>query len=263
MKTLVFASALFALSITDPAGAGAPSPEEQGEKIAQQLVSRNAGYKDMSAQIEMTLKDDGGGESKRRFTLKVLERPDPSSGDYLLIVFDSPADVKNTAVLSHARVGQDDEQWLYMPAVNRVKRIATSSRTSAFMGSEFSFEDLTANEARKYAWKLVGNEPCGSLSCFVVEARPKDASSAYSKRVLRIDTGELRIQSVDLFDRGGARSKTLTYDGYRKMDNRYWRSQTWTMKNHQSKKSTVLTFSDVKLGNGFTVRDFSAGKLGS
>jgi hypothetical protein len=166
-------------------------------------------------------------------------------------------------VLSHARVGEDAEQWLYLPSLNRVKRIAANNRTGAFVGSEFSFEDLTANEGRKYVWRLVGNEPCGALSCFVVEAKPKDASSAYSKRVLKIDTTEMRIQSVDFFDRGGAHLKTLTYEGYKKLNDRFWRAQTWTMKNHQSKKSTVLTFTTMRLGNGYTVNDFSSGKLGN
>ncbi len=241
--------------------------EEKGQAVAQELALRNAGYKDLGGDVEMVLRDGGGGEAKRRFSLKVLEKPVAAAGDYSLIVFDTPADVKGTAVLSHAKVGDEDDQWLYLPAVKRVKRISSSNRTGSFVGSEFSFEDLTGNEGRKYSWKLLGVETCsnqsGAAQCFTVEAAPKDASSAYSRRVLHIDTVEMRVASIDFYDRKDVRIKTLAYDDYKKLDNKFWRAQSWTMKNHQSGKSTLLTFTSMRLGNGYSVSDFSTGKLGN
>jgi len=240
----------------------APTPEARGQALAAELAARNGGYKDLSGDVEMVLRDAGGGEARRRFSLKVLEKPVANAGDYSLIVFDAPADVKGTAVLSHAKIGDDDEQWLYLPSAHRTRRISSSNKTGAFAGSEFSFEDLTGNDGRKYDWRLVGQEACGSLQCFVVDAVPKDPASAYSKRVVRIDTQEMRIQTIDFFDRKGAKLKTLTYDNYKKLKDRYWRSQSWTMKNVQSGKSTSIVFSSMKLENGFTVNDFATGKLG-
>ena len=275
MKTAAsFILGLFTLAVTVTAATDASartseeilaagSPEAKGQAIALELASRNAGYKDLGGDVEMTLRDAGGGEAKRRFSIKVLEKPVASAGDYSLIVFDAPADVKGTAVLSHAQIGDDDEQWLYLPSAHRTRRISSSNRTGAFAGSEFSFEDLTGNDGRKYTWRLVGTEPCGALSCFVVDATPKDPSSAYSKRMLRIDTQEFRIQSIEFYDRKSTKLKTLAYEGYKKLNDRFWRSQSWTMKNHQSGKSTVISFSSMKLGNGFTLNDFATGKLGS
>lgn len=264
----IFSGALL-LSVTAVAEAktadeltGSGSAEEKGQAIAAELGARNAGYKDLGGTVEMVLRDAGGGEAKRGFSLKVLEKPVAGGGDYSLIVFDSPADVKGTSVLSHAKLGDEDEQWLFLPSVHRAKRISSSNRTGSFVGSEFSFEDLTASEGRKYTWKYLGTEPCGEQKCLTVEATPKDASSAYSKRVLRIDSQELRIFSTELYDRKGAKMKTLSYDGYKKLNGRYWRAQTWTMKNHQSGKSTVITFTSMKLGNGFSESDFASGKLG-
>jgi predicted RND superfamily exporter protein/outer membrane lipoprotein-sorting protein len=241
----------------------APTPETKGQGVAMELAARNAGYKDLGGDVEMILRDAAGGEAKRRFSIKVLEKPVANAGDYSLIVFDTPADVKGTAVLSHAKIGDDDEQWLYLPSAHRTRRISSSNRTGAFVGSEFSFEDLTGNDGRKYDWRLAGTEPCGALTCFVVDATPKDPTSAYSKRVLRIDTQEFRIQTIEFFDRKNAKLKTLAYENYRKLNDRFWRSQSWTMKNHQSGKSTVINFSSMKVGNGFTVNDFATGKLGS
>ena len=238
------------------------TPEQKGANVAMELAARNAGYKDLAGDVEMTLRDDGGGEAKRRFNLKVLEKPDAASGDYSLIVFDSPADVKGTSVLSHGKGDGEDEQWLYLPSVRRTKRISSSNRTGSFVGSEFSFEDLTGHDGRKYAWKLLGTENCGTAQCFALEATPKDPSSAYSRRVLHVDSAEFRLASIDFYDRKGAKMKTLTYDDYRKLNNRFWRAQTWTMTNLQTKKSTIVRFSSMRLGNGFTVNDFSTGKLG-
>ena len=275
MKTAAsFILGLFTLAVTVTAATDASartsdeilaagSAEAKGQAVALELASRNAGYKDLGGDVEMTLRDAGGGEAKRRFSIKVLEKPVASAGDYSLIVFDAPADVKGTAVLSHAKVGDDDEQWLYLPSAHRTRRISSSNRTGAFAGSEFSFEDLTGNDGRKYDWKLAGTEACGALTCFVVDATPKDPNSAYSKRVLRIDTQEFRIQTIEFYDRKNAKLKTLAYEGYKRLNERFWRSQSWTMKNHQSGKSTVIAFSSMKVGNGFTVNDFATGKLGS
>lgn len=269
MKSLSFALGVLVLSVAAAADArtagellAAGSPDQQGEAIAREIDARNAGFKDLAGMVEMSLRDTGGNEAKRRFSLKVLERPEgANAGDWSLIVFDAPADVKGTAVLSHAKVAGDDEQWLYLPSAKRTKRIATSNRTGSFAGSEFSFEDLTASETRKYAWRLTGNEACGTDQCFVLEATPKDRSSAYSKRVLRVEQTELRILSTDFFDRGGTKVKSLAYDGYKKLGKGFWRAQSWTMKNLQSGKATELRFVSMNLGTGLPASDFSSGKL--
>jgi hypothetical protein len=259
MKSTWFLFAGVALLATT---ADAKTPEDRGIEIVRDLQARNAGYKDLGADVEMTLKDASGGEAKRRFHIKVMEQPDAQTAQLSLVVFDSPADVKGTALLSHAKLDGDDDQWLYVPSVGRVKRVASSSKSGAFLGSEFAYEDLTGGDARRYEWRYTETAPCGPLQCYALEGKPRDARSGYSKRVLHIDTTELRVQSVDFFDRTGARAKTLTYESYTKLKGRFWRAQTWTMKNHQSGKSTVLVFNGLKVENGFSTNDFSSGKLG-
>src|SRR4029079_19354534 len=106
----------------------AGSPDQKGQAVAVELATRNAGYKDLGGDVEMTLRDASGGEAKRRFTIKLLEKPVANGGDYSLIVFDAPADVKGTAVLSHAQLAGDDEQWLYLPSAQRTRRISSSNK---------------------------------------------------------------------------------------------------------------------------------------
>ncbi len=261
LGSVLFAAPAHAASLKELVASG--TPEEKGKAIAVELGARNAGYKDLGGQVDMVLTDASGGEARRSFSLKVLERASATEGDKSLIVFDAPADVKGTAVLSHASPEGEDEQWLFLPSARRTKRISASNRTGAFAGSEFSFEDLTGNDARKYAWKYVGEEKCGDADCVTVEATPKDASSAYSKRVLHIDSKELRISSIDFFDRRGEKFKTLTYDEYKKLNDRFWRSQRWAMKNLQTGKGTTIRFVSMKLETGLTVADFAPGKLGN
>jgi len=237
------------------------TPEEQGRAIAGELDARNAGYRDLVGEVEMVLRDPSGSEAKRRFSIKALEQPDPKIGDYSMIVFDTPTDVKGTALLSHGKVDGEDDQWLYLPALGRVKRISSANRTGSFVGSEFAYEDLTGNDTGKSSWRLLGQEPCGKLSCLKLEAAPRDPASGYSRRVLSVESTDFRIISVDFFDRKGARIKTLSYDDYRKVSGRYWRAHAWTMKNHQSGKVTSLAFTSMRMGTGLRAADFSAEKL--
>ena len=266
MKTTMFAVVLVAVAAqaktTDELMASG-TPEEKGVAIISELGARNAGYRDMTGQVEMLLTDADGSEAKRGFSLKLLERAAPTEGDKSLIVFDTPADVKGTAVLSHAGgAGGEDEQWLFLPSARRTKRISSSNRSGSFVGSEFTFEDLTGNDARKYSWRALGLKPCGDSKCVELEAVPKDAGSAYSKRVLLLDQGDLRIRSIAFFDRKGEMLKTLSYDEYTKMNEKFLRAKVWTMKNAQTGKSTTIRFVAMKLSTGLSASDFSTGALG-
>ena len=156
----------------------------------------------------------------------------------------------------------DDEQWLYLPSTKRTRRVASSNKSGSFAGSEFSFEDLAAGDGRKYAWKLLGKAPCGGGECFQLEATPKDSGSAYARRVLAVDTAEYRVMTVDFYDRKNQKMKTLSYGQYEKVDGKFWRAKAWTMKNLQTSKTTVLTFTSLKMGNGYTTSDFATAKLG-
>lgn len=238
-----------------------PSAAERGAAIARELATRNAGYGDLTGEVEMVLVDAGGSEAKRAFTLKLLEGKSPEDGDRSLIVFSSPADVKGTAVLSHSGP-ESDEQWVFLPSARRTRRVSTSNRSGAFVGSEFTFEDLTGNDSRKYNWNHEGTEACGDARCVVVSATPKREGSAYSKRVLRIDASTFRIQSVEFFDRSGARMKTLVYDDFRQLERGFWRAHRWTMTNHQSGRKTIVRFTSIALGRGYAAKDFAPDKLG-
>ncbi len=229
------------------------SPEQEGQKIARMLAEKAAGFGDQSLNIHMELHNAHGQEATRDLRVKILERK--GEAPYSLIVFDTPRDVSGTALLS-----QGEDQWLYLPATGRSRRISSSNRSGPFAGSEFSYEDLTG-DAGKYAWKLMRTLACdGGKQCYQLETRPRYEGSGYTRRILYVETDTLRIQKIDFFDRKDALLKTLSYQEYQ-THGKFERAHLWVMKNHQSEKSTLLRFADFKFDNGFSEADFSQARL--
>jgi len=237
----------------------AQTPEERGKEIAVEADKRDTGWGDSTATLSMILRNQGGEESKRELQIKALEQP--ADGDKSLVVFDTPADVKGTALLTHSHKTAEDDQWLYLPALKRVKRIASNNQSGPFMGSEFAYEDLSSQEIEKYTYKFIGEEDANGVPCFVIERVPTNKDSGYTKQVSWLDQAEYRIQKVDFYDRKGELMKTLTASGYQQYLGKVWRPAKMEMVNHVTGKSTVLEWKDYAFGTGLTERDFDQNAL--
>ncbi len=209
----------------------------------------------------MILEDIGGNTRERRLRLSTLERRGDNQGDKSLVVFDEPRDIKGTALLSYTRILEPDDQWLFLPALKRVKRISSANKSGSFVGSEFAYEDITGQEFEKYTYKWLLDEPCDLLECFVVERRPRYANSGYSRLVTWYDTEEYRIMRVDYFDLDGDHLKTLSLDDYRQYEDRFWRPHELTMDSFLTGKSTILRYENYRFATGLTERDFDQGSL--
>ena len=247
--------AVLAWAVEPPVGRAAESAEEAGLRIATEARERQKGFGNFTANLTMTLRNKRGRESRRELRLKLIEVE--GDGDRTVFVFDRPRDVKGTAFLVHAHKNEPDDQWLYLPALKRVKRISSSKQSGSFMGSEFSYEDMGATEVEKYTHRLLRNEPCGDLECTVTERIPVGRDSGYSRQLIWLDREELRTMKVQFFDRGDAHLKTLVVENYEKHLDHYWRGGKLTMTNHLTGKSTVLLWSDYEFGTGLDLDDFS------
>jgi hypothetical protein len=232
---------------------------ERGLEIAVEADRRDTGFHDSTASMRMILRNKQGDESTREIRVRTLEQD--NDGDRSLTTFDEPADVKGTNFLSFTHKTGPDDQWLYLPALKRVKRISSRNKSGPFMGSEFAYEDISSQEVEKYTYKYLRDEPCGELTCFVVERYPVDKYSGYSRQVAWIDTQEYRPQKIVFYDRKNAALKTLTYSGYRQYLDKYWRADEMFMENHQTGKSTRLIWSDYRFQTGLTERDFDRNSL--
>ena len=250
----VLALACFSLLQTQ-ALAAEETAEEKGLRLALESSARNDGFGDFTAGMTMVLRDRQGRESVRQMRFKVLEVPE--NGDKSLFVFDQPRDVQGTALLTHAHVNTEDDQWLYLPALKRVKRISASRRSGSFMGSEFSYEDMSLPAVEEYTYRYLRDEPCGDLLCTVTEQFPLDEKSGYSRKVIWQDSGELRTWRVELHDRRGSHLKTLTFANYQQYLDRYWRADQQTMVNHLTGASTTLKWTDFRFRTNIDESEFT------
>ncbi len=239
--------------------ANAETPEEKGLRIAREASIRNDGFGDFTAAMTMVLHDRQGRESVRKMRFRVLEMP--GDGDRSLFVFDEPRDVQGTALLTHAHINAQDDQWLYLPALKRVKRINAAKRSGSFMGSEFSYEDMGSQEVEEYTHKYLRDEPCGEFTCTVTEQVPLDKKSGYSRKVVWQDTIELRIQKMELYDRKKSHLKTLTFSNYRQYLSQFWRAGLQTMVNHLTGASTMLKWEDFRFRNDLDESEFTQAVL--
>lgn len=249
---------LLALSLT-PSSLFAQTPEQRGLDIAVEADKRDSGWQDYRAAMRMILRNRQGDTSEREIRVRALEVQ--GDGDKSLTIFDHPADVAGTAFLSYTHATEPDDQWLYLPALKRVKRIASANKSGPFMGSEFAYEDISSQEVEKYAYKYIRDEKLSDKDTFVIERYPQYKHSGYTKQVVWIDKEHYRVQQVVYYDRKGAKLKTLTFKGYQQYLDQYWRADQMDMVNHLNGKSTTLTWSDYKFRNGYSERDFDRNTL--
>jgi len=248
-----------AAALSSASAALAISPEDKGLEIALEADRRDTGFGDTIADMEMVLANRHGETSTRKMTLKTLEGH--GEGDKTLITFDQPRDVKGTAFLSFTKKIGPDDQWLYLPALKRVKRISSNNKSGPFVGSEFAYEDLSSQEVEKYSYKYIGEEEKDGQLCFVIERYPVDPKSGYTRQVGWVDQEYYRTLRIDFYDRKDELLKTLSFGGYQQYLDQYWRAEVMRMENHQTGKSTDLVWRNYRFQNGYTDRDFDRRSL--
>ena len=237
----------------------AQTAEERGLEISKQVDAQNDGFGDSKSAMTMTLINRAGKKSARvirAFNLEVA-----GDGDKSMSVFDEPADVKGTASLTYSHATDADEQWLYLPALKRVKRISSKNKSGPFMGSEFAFEDISSQEVDKYTYKYLGEDEIDGIKTHKIESYPAYKHSGYTRLISWIDQQRLVGIKVEYYDRKNSLLKTLKISEYQQYLDKFWRAGRMEMQNEQSGKSTILTFSDYEFQSGMSDKDFSSKAL--
>jgi outer membrane lipoprotein-sorting protein len=233
----------------------AESDADKGLAIAVEADRRDSGFGDATVDLTMLIASSSDSITSREMRQMVLEVT--GDGDKSIMVFDRPRDLKGTAILTFTHKSEPDEQWLYLPALKRVKRISSADKSGPFMGSEFAYEDLSSQEVEKYSYKFLREEQINGEQCFVVERIPNDKNSGYARQVTWVDQSEYRLQRVDYYDRKNALLKSMAAVAYQQYLDRYWRPAELIMTNHQTGKSTTLKFRNYQFRNGLQEADFS------
>jgi outer membrane lipoprotein-sorting protein len=233
-------------------------PEEQGFKIAQNMQAATEGWGDITSSMQMIIRAANGKENTMSLTSKILEVK--GDGDKAMIIFDQPQTVAGTKLLSYSHIKQDDEQFLFVPKTGRMQRIAGKSRSGSFLGSQFSFEDLSSFKLQKYRYRFLREEACTQEQCSVLAIYPEYKGSGYSKMISWIDA-QSRVQKVEYYDREDELLKTLTIKKYQKVNDKYWQPVNSEMVNAQNGKSTKLLITDIKMMTGLKASDFDKSLL--
>ncbi len=236
-------------------------PVEYGYEIAAKEDRSDRGFQSSVVDITMVLRNQAGAAFEREMRLSTLEVPDEQVGDKSVVEFLSPPDVDGTALLSHAKIKEADDQWLYIPALKRVKRIASSNRSGPFVGSEFAYEDITADELNKYHYRYLRQAPCDERNCLVIQRTPVYDDSGYAYQEVWIDDQDYQQRRVEYFDRASQHAKTLVLDHYQLFDGRFWRPMRLHMVNHKSGKETDLLMRNYQFMISLTDGEMSPAAL--
>lgn len=231
---------------------------QQGLSISRKADTFNNGYASETSTMEMVLINAHGDRTTRKMKSQQIETK--ADGDRSRIEFQWPADVKGTRMLTWTHKQNNDDQWLYLPAIRRVKRISSGNRSGSFMGSEFAYEDLGSQEVEKYHHKLLGEEKLNGRDTWKLERTPVDKESGYSHLDSWLDKQYMQPLKVDYFDRKGELLKTATFRDYVK-HGKWYRASSIKMVNHQTKKQSVLSWSERKLGVKLRAKKFESDEL--
>lgn len=242
-------------SANDP-GAG----DARALAIAKRSDDSDLGFHDSVVSATMILRNTAGQATIRKFQIKTLEEVGEDIGEKSLIVFESPRDIAGTALLSHAGILDSDDQWLYLPALKRTKRISSANKSGAFVGSEFSFEDFTLSELHKFRYVFVGQDKLDGVAVNIIDRIPLYAGSGYSRQRAWLGEDDSQLRRVEFYDPRDQLLKTLVLSEIRR-DGSFLRAHRLLMTNHQSRKETEIVYDAFNFGNGLDRNDFSVGIL--
>lgn len=234
-------------AVASTAHAGDPDPIEiveksrdttqlEGAEMLAKLTILNAKKQKRERTLAMVSKSYEGGETEKR-----------------LIRFVAPADVKGTGLLTYDYETKTDDMWLFMPALRKTRRIVASDKAKSFMGSEFTYADVTPPSVQDFTYVLLGSEVVGGTDCWIVEATPKTEDIAeengYSKRKTWIGKSDYVFRRTQYYDLSGELLKELTVHKVEKVDpkNNRYRPMHMTMENKQNGRSSEMEFSQLRL----------------
>lgn len=235
--------------------------DAKGADVGKKVDTAWGGYKSEESDIELELIDAGGQKVVRKMRGKAREEGSDEQSVFTIIW---PADLKGTRLLTWNHRSKDNDQWLYLPSIKRVKRISARGQSGSFMGSEFSYEDLVNFWwLNKYDYAFVKEMKVGPRDTWVVERTPKSKDSGYSKQIMWIDKEYLSALKCDFYDRKGKLMKTAMWKSWKKYGGNKWRSDRVEMTNKQTGKKSNAIWKSRTWGKSYSDDEFSSNALGT
>lgn len=230
-----------------------------GKQIAQKSHDVSESKTTHSA-VVMELINSNGDVDTRMIEEFGIKENDLSS---TVMVFRSPASVKNTRFLKKENDGRADDKWIYLPALKRVRRIASSDGSKSFMGTDFTYDDMETREVERDNHTLLKEETINGFDCYVLKAIAVDPEdSQYSHRVTWIRKDNFVPIKMELFDKSEKLVKVMSVLDLKQIDG-YWTPVKAEMKNVQENHRTVITIKKIVFDKGVDKGVFSTNFLKS
>ena len=228
--------------------------EITGLKIIENVYNRPVGD-DMQGDLTMTLTNSRGENRVRK--IKQFTK-DLGKIEKKIMFFQYPADVRNTSFMTwgYDEAGKDDDQWIYLPALKKVKRMSSDSKSDYFMGSDFTYDDLGDRHPSDDVHKLLREETFEGNPCYVVESIPKDEEYMYSGTITWIIKDKWIGLKKEFYDEDGDLLKTLAVKKYEKISG-FWIILHSQMHNIQKEHTTDMELKNIKINSGIAVSKFT------
>lgn len=164
-----------------------------------------------------------------------------------LIFFEYPPDIRGTGLLlwSYEDIKKDDDRWLYLPALKKIKRIAGESKNNYFMGTDFTYDDMGGREVDEDTHELLGQDEIDGINCYKVQSIPVDKNDMYSKKFGWVIPEKWVVFKVDFYDKRGKLIKELRASDFREVSN-IWTTFKLHMNNFGKNHQTVIEVEDMK-----------------
>jgi hypothetical protein len=198
----------------------------------------------VSTRSKMVLRAKDGSTSERVIDQYSKDGP---KGGRTIIVFQQPASVAGTRFLTMENPGKPDDRWIFLPELNKVRRIAASEGSGSFMGTDFSYDDISSlsRNASLDTHTTVREETLDDASCYVVQSVPKDASFQYSKMIQWIAKDSKMVMKIELYDKRNTLVKTVEMSGIKDVQGRLTVTVT-KISTHAAGTSTTITIDIIK-----------------
>jgi outer membrane lipoprotein-sorting protein len=239
---------LFGLAV--PAAASLAAEPLSARQIMQQVNDRDDGDYGIS-DLRQVLIDKSGHQRVRE--IRSYTR-DQGKDEQRILFFKAPSDVKDTGFLTYDydQSGRDDDQWLYLPALNKSKRIASNDKSGSFMGSDLNFSDMTRRDLDQYNFRLLKEVKVNGHNCWLIESIPKTReerdNSGYKKELLFVRQDNFIVVRAVQWTSEGNRIKYMEVKELEQIDGVWVRTriQVVTKKGKQMQHKTVLEFDNVR-----------------
>ena len=244
---------LFLLSMNLFAG----TPEEEGLKLAQKMEKASKGFLSEHSSMQMVLIDSYGTKISRTLESKTIESSDDINKS--ILTFISPKDVKGTKLLTVSKKKAMISSGYFFQALKEKKRISGRAKTGSFLGSEFTYEDLTFGDIDKFSYKVISEGKEGTLL-----ERKRKGKSAYSKQVLLVSLEYLAPVKIEYFNKRGEISKIATFTDWKRSESNkkfFWKSNHIHMKNLLTKKESIFKWVKRSFGEKINPTIFRPGSL--